>query len=282
MYTKFSRTPCRKKKTSSSSLIPTNHHQITTMSLIFKRFNSTNSSLLGQTALITGGSRGLGLHIAKRLSQNGANIILLSRQGDILKHNIKHELSIISNNQQHHYIQCDLSQLDSIGECLSSSNILQKLNILINCAGISQNSLLFSTSSSSIQSIIDTNLTSSIILSQFLMKPLMRNSPSSIINISSVLGLKGFRGTSAYSASKAGLVGFTRALAVEMGSKGLRVNSISPGLIKETEMGQGLKFENVLNKDGVSMESVYQTVEYLLRNQSVTGQNLVVDNGIVV
>lgn len=97
-----------------------------------------------------------------------------------------------------------------------------------------------------------------------------------------MLGLKGFRGTSAYSASKAGLVGFTRALAVEMGSKGLRVNSISPGLIKETEMGQGLKFENVLNKDGVSMESVYQTVEYLLRNQSVTGQNLVVDNGIVV
>lgn len=97
-----------------------------------------------------------------------------------------------------------------------------------------------------------------------------------------MLGLKGFRGTSAYSASKAGLVGFTRALAVEMGSKGLRVNSISPGLIKESEMGQGLKFENVLNKDGVSMESVYQTVEYLLRNQSVTGQNLVVDNGIVV
>lgn len=253
------------------------------MSLIFKRLNSTAPNVFwGKTALITGGSRGLGLHIAKKLSEKGVNIILLSRQKEILKHNIKHELSIISNNQEHHYIQCDLSELSTIPESLLSTTLLKKLNILINCAGISQNSLLFSTSPSSIQSIIDTNLTSSIILSQCLMKPLMRNTPSSIINISSVLGLKGFKGTAAYAASKAGLVGFTRSIAVEMGAKGIRANCISPGVIKETEMGKGLNFENVLNKDGVSMESVYETVEYLLRNESITGQNVIVDNGIVV
>ncbi|CCH46269.1 3-oxoacyl-[acyl-carrier-protein] reductase [Wickerhamomyces ciferrii] len=256
------------------------------MSFILKRFNSTSSlsspSLIGKTAVVTGGSRGLGLHIAKKLSEQGASIILVSRQKDVLRHNLKHELSIISNNQEHGYIQCDLSDTGSIYETFLSANQLKKASILINCAGVSQNSLLFSTPSSLVSKIIDTNLTSSIILSQILLKQLMKNSPSSIINISSVLGLKGFKGTSVYSASKAGIVGFTRALAVEMGSKKIRVNSISPGLIKETEMGKGLHYDNALQKEGVPLNDISNTVLYLLENESITGQNIVVDNGIVI
>lgn len=251
------------------------------MSLIFKRFHSTDH-LIGKTALITGGSRGLGLHIAQTLSQKGVNIILLSRQKDILKHNVRHELSVIDNNQHHDYLTCDLSNIDNIAESIMSSTQLKKVSILVNCAGMSQNSLLFSTSTASISRMIDTNLTSSIILTQLLMKTLIKNSPANIINISSVLGLKGFKGTSVYSASKAGLIGFTRALAVEMGAKNIRVNSISPGLITETEMAKGLQYDNVLGKDGVALKDISSTVEYILQNESITGQNLVVDNGIVV
>lgn len=250
------------------------------MSLIFKRFNS---SLFGKTALVTGGSRGLGLHIAKNLSQKGVNIILLSRQDDLLNHNIQNELSIINPIQKHDYIQCDLSDIQSLPSIINSSiSKLSKTSILINCAGISQNSLLYTTNQDSISQIINTNLTSSIILSQLLMKQLMKNSPSNIINISSILGIKGFKGTTVYSASKAGLIGFTKSLAVEMGSRNIRVNSISPGLIIETEMGHGLHYDNVLGKDGVSLDDVYKSVEFILENGSVTGQNIIVDNGIVV
>lgn len=254
------------------------------MSLIFKRFSSTaQSTLSGKTALITGGSRGLGLYIAKKLSEKGVNIILLSRQGELLNHNIQHELKTVNTNQHHDYIQCDLSNPDTFPETISTSlSKLKSTSILINCAGISQNSLLLSTPPHLISQILNTNLTSSITLTQILMKTLIRNTPSNVINISSVLGLKGFKGTAVYGASKAGLIGFSRSLAVEMGPKNIRVNSISPGLITETEMGKGIKYDNVLGKDGVSLNDVYKAVEFLLENQSVTGQNIVVDNGIVV
>jgi NAD(P)-dependent dehydrogenase (short-subunit alcohol dehydrogenase family) len=241
------------------------------------------ASLHGKTALITGGSKGIGLEIAKELSNKGASIILLARSKDLLKHNIEHELSTIDNAQQHSYIQCDLNQTSSISEVIQSSSSvdLKRVSILINSAGVSQNSLLYSTSQINISRLIDTNLTSSIILSQLLLKSLITNKPSSIINISSVLGLRGVKGTSVYSAAKAGLIGFTKALAQELGPKNIRINSISPGLVQETDMGKGLTYDNALQRDSVDIEDIIKTVVFLLENESITGQNIVVDNGFL-
>lgn len=248
--------------------------------MLFKRYVS---SLHGRTALISGGSKGIGLQIAKKLSEKGVNIVLLARSKDLLKHNIKHELEIIDNSQKHSFIQCDLNNTGDIYEVFESSRDidLKKISILINSAGLAQNSLLYSTSPIDISRLIDTNLTSSIILSQLLLKSLMTNKPSSIINISSVLALRGVKGTSVYSAAKAGLIGFTKALASELGPKNIRVNSISPGLVQETEMGKGIKFENALKKDSVNIDDIINTVIFLLENESITGQNIVVDNGFI-
>lgn len=240
-------------------------------------------SFYGKTALVTGGSRGIGLHIGKRLALKGCNVILLSRSKDVLKHNIKHELPTIDNSQQHSYVVCDLEDTDSIYETVSSSNELKKVSILINSAGMSQNSLLANTNAAQVTKILKTNLTSSIVLSQLLIKPLLKNKPSSIVNISSVLGLKGTKGTSVYSASKAGLIGFTRAMAVELGSKDIRVNCISPGLVKETAIGMhAAEFKNALGKYHVPLDDVVSAVEFLLLNESVTGENLVIDGGYAI
>ncbi|KAH3688746.1 hypothetical protein WICPIJ_000253 [Wickerhamomyces pijperi] len=238
-------------------------------------------SLIGKKALITGGSKGIGLTIAKGLSKKGASIILLSRSANLLKHNVENELSIIDHTKQSHsYIQSDLSDISNLESTINTNmKLFKDVNILINSAGISQNSLLLKTSTKLTEEIINTNLTSPMILSRLLLKPLLVNKPSSIINISSVLAMKGTRGTSIYSATKAGLLGFTRSLAVELGGKQIRVNSVSPGLVKSTDMGKGLHFENCLNRDSVDQEEIVKTVLFLLENESITGQNIVVDNG---
>jgi 3-oxoacyl-[acyl-carrier protein] reductase len=84
-----------------------------------------------------------------------------------------------------------------------------------------------------------------------------------------------------YSAAKAGLIGFTKALAQELGPKNIRINSISPGLVQETDMGKGLTYDNALQRDSVDIEDIIKTVVFLLENESITGQNIVVDNGFL-
>lgn len=239
-------------------------------------------SLLGKTALITGGSKGLGLSIAKRLSANGASVVLLARSKDLLQHNIKEELTILDQTQTHSFIQYDLTNLANLEQTIKENqSLLKRVSILVNSAGIAQNSLLLNTPTTYAENLVSTNLTSSIILSKLLLKPLLVNKPSSIINISSVLGLRGVKGTSVYSATKAGLIGFTKSLAQELGAKNIRVNCISPGLINTTNMGKGLHYENALNKESVDQEDILKTVMFLLENESITGQNIVVDNGFL-
>lgn len=247
--------------------------------MIFRRSIAT---LHGKTALVTGGSRGIGLRIAKELSSRGVNIVLLARNKDLLKHNLKHELHQIDNSQQHSYLACDLQNVDSIHETFHSSTDLKNVSIVINAAGIHQNSLLYSTTPVKVSNMVNTNLTGTILVSQLMLRALLTNRPASIINFSSVLANRALKGTSVYSATKAGIIGFTKALALEMGPKQIRVNSISPGLIKETEMGKDFHFDNVLQKESVDIDDVVRGVVYLLESESVTGENLVIDNGYLL
>lgn len=233
-------------------------------------------SLVGKTALVTGASRGIGLQIARALSAKGSKVVLMARDEALLRHNVESELV----GTGHNYISFDVRQIQEM-KAISKHPYLKDVNVLVHCAGISQQSLLTSTPLETIDDIITTNLTAPIVLTQCLVRQLIRNNPSSVVFLSSVLGNKGLRGTSVYSATKSGLQGFTRAMSHELGSKNVRFNSVSPGLVTSTQMGKGLHFDTVLNRGGVCIDEVVQSVLFLCENEAITGQNLIVDNGYI-
>lgn len=232
--------------------------------------------LRGKTALVTGASRGLGLAIAKELSSRGSNVIIMARDKGLLQHNVAHELT----GDSHSFIQCDLRDMQQLKQ-VSKNPLIKDLSIVVHCAGVSQASLLSTTPLPEIENLITTNLTGPIVLTQSLIRPLIKNSPSSVTFLSSVIGLKGLRGTSVYGATKAGLQGFTKSMAREMGKKHVRFNCVSPGLVKSTSMGSGYHFDTALDKDSVAVEEVVQSVMLMIENDGITGQNIVVDNGYV-
>lgn len=160
------------------------------------------------------------------------------------------------------------------------------VDLLVNCAGVTQTSLLMTTKN--IDQIVGTNLSGAIKMSQYAMRPWMKRKSGCIINISSVLGLRGLTGGSTvYSAAKAGLVGFTKALAVEVGARGIRVNCVCPGLV-ETDMTQNVTVQNgfisplqgVGKENYVSADSVADAVLYLAASEEQTGSILTIDKGL--
>ncbi|KAF2261930.1 NAD(P)-binding protein [Lojkania enalia] len=224
-------------------------------------------------ALVTGGSRGIGLAIAHLLARHKYNVTLISRSESSLRAAL-HELRpsrpppqsqpsgsspvaatlTAERTNLHHAIMGDVSSPsfwfpETLNPELRKATNNGSYNVLVNCAGIKQNSLFIRTPEPSLQKIIETNLTGMMLGTRYLLKEKWiraRKANSSdpdnhtpvIINVASLLGMKGGRGAVAYSASKAGVLGFTRALAGELGSNGVRVNAIVPGYI-ETDMTAG-------------------------------------------
>jgi NAD(P)-dependent dehydrogenase (short-subunit alcohol dehydrogenase family) len=210
-------------------------------------------------ALIIGGSRGIGLAIAHLLARNNYSITLLSRSQPALQSAIA-TLKVPSENGMHRpvkhgYIAADItasqfwtpsgfaSAYAAVGEGDESAH---KIDVLVNSAGITQTSLFTRMDSDAIENVVHTNLTSMMVGTRYLLRNKFisgrareegHHSPV-IINVASLLGLQGGFGAVAYAASKAGVLGFTRALASETGPSGVRVNAIVPGYI-ETDMTKG-------------------------------------------
>ncbi|KAK3937334.1 hypothetical protein QBC46DRAFT_12019 [Diplogelasinospora grovesii] len=201
-------------------------------------------SLIGKTCAITGAASGIGFAIAQRFAQEGAKVVLLGRNASRLEA----ALSRITNSSpsspgtsspdpSHVYISHDVRTPES-WTTLTTSH--PKINVLVNCAGITQESLLVKTSSQSISDILTTNLEGAVLGCKIIGKSMIRQkTPACIINVSSLLALKGGVGTSVYAASKAGLLGLTTSLANEYGRHGIRVNAILPGYI-DTDMTNNL------------------------------------------
>lgn len=238
---------------------------------------------------MTGGSGGIGLVIAKKLAANGARVILLARDEtklngalEELTHTLKDEQTQRDITQTaHSTISYDIAKATTPPEI-----DFKMVDLLVNCAGVTQTSLLMTTKN--IDQIIGTNLAGAIKMSQYAMRPWMKRKSGCIVNISSVLGLRGLTGGSTvYSAAKAGLVGFTKALAVEVGARGIRVNCVCPGLV-ETEMTQNVTVQNGfatplqgMGKDNyVSADSVADAVLYLAASEEQTGSILTIDKGL--
>ena len=230
---------------------------------------------------ITGVSRGIGLEIAKCFSNNGYFVLGTSRSDfDLAK--------VLSSDECLH-IQLDVTDRNQVSGCLDQLKEIDKVpNVLINNAGITKDQLFLRMKNEDWDDVIDTNLTSVFNMSKLFIKSMVKERSGSIINISSVAGLMGNAGQVNYSASKAGLGGFTRALAKEVAARNITVNCIAPGFI-ETDMTdhfQDKDLENILNQIPANKMGNPQHIADLAlflaspKGNYITGQTISVDGGL--
>ena len=241
-----------------------------------------------KTALITGGSRGIGSAICKALSANHKVVIGYSNSKEDAK---KLEESINSNGGNATSVKIDVSDKNSINtafeEIEESYGIVE---VLVNNAGITRDNILPRMKDSEWDDVIQTNLTGSYLTTQRAIKNMMKNKWGRIIFISSVVGISGNQGQSNYAASKAGLIGFAKSVSKEMGARNITSNVIAPGYI-ETDMTSFLSEENKENiieqlsiKRIGKPEDISNVVSFLSSEESeyITGQVISVDGGLSV
>lgn len=246
-------------------------------------------TLEGKTALVTGGSRGIGRSIALTLADYGADVAITFRSSVDAANKVKEEIESKGCNAK--AIQADAVNFDSAEEVIGEiTEDWDKLDILVNNAGITKDNLILRMSEEQWDQVIDTNLKSIFNYSKAVAKPMMRNRGGSIINISSVVGISGNAGQSNYAASKAGIIGFTKSYAKELASRNIRANVVAPGYIT-TEMTdeldegvlESIKEETPLNRAG-DAEEVANTVLFLASELSsyITGETIRVDGGMAM
>jgi|WetSurMetagenome_2_1015567.scaffolds.fasta_scaffold365553_1 3-oxoacyl-[acyl-carrier protein] reductase len=233
-----------------------------------------------RTAVISGGSRGLGELLARRLLEDGWRVAAFSRNG----------AQNAENNwgDRFHHGQADLSSPESltafVGEVVARFG---RIDLLINNAGALTEGLLVTTTRDTIKKLIDVNLIGPILLTQACVRSMMARKQGAIINVSSINSTRGHPGVSVYTASKAGLDGFTRSMARELGPLNIRVNSVVPGFFA-TDLVASLTPER---RDRIArrtplkrlsgIEEIANVVMFLASDKSsfVTGQTIIVDGG---
>ncbi len=236
----------------------------------------------GQVAVVTGASRGIGRAIAEKLHKAGADVVLVARNEALLNETA----SSIGGAM---VVPMDVSSVNEVETGFKT--IIQekgKIDILVNNAGITRDNLLLRLKEEDIRQVLDVNLKSMFFTSKNVLKPMMKQRRGRIINITSVIGLMGNSGQSNYAASKAGIIGFTKSLAREVGSRNITVNAIAPGFI-ETEMTAELP-ENVQKEMAASIalgrfgstEDVANAVLFLASDLAayVTGEVMNVTGGM--
>jgi 3-oxoacyl-[acyl-carrier protein] reductase len=194
-------------------------------------------SLTGRTALVTGASRGIGRAIAERLAEHGAKVVLAARTQaalDEVAAGIRERGGVATT------VALDLASAGTIHEQLSAIDAdFAEIDILVNNAGITDDGLIARMTLESWEKVIDTNLTGAFAVTKFVLRGMMRRRFGRVISVSSVVGLMGNAGQANYAAAKAGLIGFSKSVARELGSRGITVNVVAPGYI-ETAMTDAL------------------------------------------
>lgn len=195
--------------------------------------------LQDKVAIITGGSRGIGEAIARKFAANGANIAFSYVSSDEKAKSLEEELSATGIKAKAYKSNAAL-----YGDCENMVNEVArdfgKIDVCVNNAGISRDNLLLRMTEEQWNEVIQTNLSSVYNMTKQVIRPMMKARSGSIINMSSIIGMKGNAGQSSYAASKAGIIGFTKSIAAELGSRNIRCNAIAPGFI-ETDMTHYLK-----------------------------------------
>ena len=242
----------------------------------------------GKTALITGASKGIGRAIALTYAKEGANVAFTYLSSVEKGQALEGELSAFGVQAKGY--RSDASDFAAAEELIKSVVAdFGGLHILINNAGITKDNLLMRMTEEMWDQVINVNLKSCFNTVKAATRTFMKQRGGSIINITSVVGLRGNAGQSNYSASKAGIVGFTKSVALELGSRGIRSNAVAPGFI-ETEMTDVLDEKVVQGwrdaiplKRGGTPEDVANACEFLGSDSStyITGQTLQVDGGML-
>jgi 3-oxoacyl-[acyl-carrier protein] reductase len=242
--------------------------------------------MTNRTALITGASRGIGRACALALAEAGARVALAARNVEQLEELGEH---IRSQGREAFVVGLDLASADSIKDAVTrTSKDFGRIDILVNNAGITKDGLALRMKKDDWDVVINTNLTGGFLMCQQVLQGMMRERWGRIINISSVVGEMGNAGQANYAASKAGLIGLTKSLAQEMGSRNITVNAIAPGFV-ETNMTHGLSQElkdkmlaNIPLKRIGKPEDVAGAVVFLASEAAayITGHVLDVNGGL--
>lgn len=195
--------------------------------------------LENKVAIVTGGSRGIGEAIALKLAENGAHIAFTYVSSDEKAKDVEEKLKSLGVKAKAYK-----SNAANYAECESLINEVSKefgaIDICVNNAGMSKDNLLLRMTPEQWDDVINTNLGSVFNMTKQVIKPMMKARKGSIINMSSIIGMRGNAGQSSYAASKAGIIGFTKSIAAELGSRNIRCNAIAPGFV-ETDMTHYLK-----------------------------------------
>ena len=243
---------------------------------------------MNKVAFITGGTRGIGRQIAITLSKNNYDIVVNYRTENEALKTLKEEIE--KNNVSFFAVQGDVSNFDDT-ERMTKEIIekYSKIDVLVNNAGITKDNLIIRMKKEDFEDVINVNLTGIFNVTKNVVPYMMKQRNGRIINLSSVVGLSGNAGQSNYSASKAGIIGFTKSLAKELGSRNVLVNAVAPGFI-ETQMTDVLKDEvkeeivkNIPLRRTGKPQDVANVVKFLASDDSsyITGQVIQVDGGMI-
>jgi 3-oxoacyl-[acyl-carrier protein] reductase len=236
------------------------------------------ASLEGKTALVTGGSRGIGRAIALELARAGADVTLSYRSG-------KDEAEEVAREAGGHAFEADVADPEQAKALVDAAG---ELDLLVNNAGVTRDGLIARMPDEDWRVVIETNLSGAFHTCRAAARGMMKRRSGSIVNISSIVGVHGNPGQTNYSASKAGIIGFTKALARELGTRGVRANVVAPGYIDTRltqviaeEMRELMLANTPLGRFG-SPEDVAGAVRFLCSEEAsfITGEVLLVDGGM--
>jgi 3-oxoacyl-[acyl-carrier protein] reductase len=243
----------------------------------------------GKTALVTGASRGIGRAIALRLAAEGANIVLNYRVNADAASTVAEEVR--GSGAAVEVVQADVGVPADVERLVKTAlDRFKRIDVLVNNAGITRDTLIMRMSEADWDSVMGTNLKSAFLVTKAAMRPMLRQHAGRIVNITSISGVMGNAGQANYSASKAGLIGFTRATAREVASRNITCNAVAAGVI-DTEIWAGVPEDMIatmleripLARKGTP-EDVAEAVAFLASDAAayITGQVLNVDGGLVM
>jgi 3-oxoacyl-[acyl-carrier protein] reductase len=236
------------------------------------------ASLEGKRALVTGASKGIGRAIAEELARAGADVVVGYRTG-------AEEAEALAREIGGRAIRADVSSAEEAGRLVADAG---ELDILVNNAGLTRDGLLARMPDDDWRAVIETNLSSIFYTCRAVCRPMMKKRAGAIVNVSSIVGVHGNWGQTNYAASKAGIIGFTKSLARELGSRGVRANVVAPGYI-QTQLTDAIPEEAKTQMLGLTPlgrfgdpEDVARAVRFLCSDDAsfITGEVLVVGGGL--
>jgi len=243
--------------------------------------------LEGKVSLVTGASRGIGRAIALKLSSLGSKVAINYREGEVAANSVVRE--IVSQGREAISIKADVADSEAVKTMVQRvSAEWNKIDILVNNAGITRDNLLLRMSDKDWDDVLNTNLRGAYLCTKFALRPMIKQRWGRIISVASIAGLIGNAGQTNYSASKAGIIAFTKSVAREVGSRNITANAVAPGFIK-TQMTE--KLPDAIKESILSMtslrrfgepEDVAEVVAFLASDRAsyITGQVISIDGGI--